>query len=177
MSGALAGTRVVDFSHVMAGPYASHLLRLMGAEVIKIEAPTGEPARYTFSEKPGVDSVFFCLMNLNKKSVTLNLKSPRGREMFQALSKDLPPQKKARYAAIQEELAKIQAEPVTLEMAAAEDLKKLRSNGTGKVLLVNFWSTTGTPSAPMVPFTVPVTSSPMIAPVMSSTNIKSLMTT
>lgn len=78
MSSALAGTRVVDFSHVMAGPYASHLLRLLGAEVIKIEAPGVGDAMRNYGPDRRYDgmSPAFIAVNAGKKSLTLNLKHP-----------------------------------------------------------------------------------------------------
>ena len=78
MSSALAGTLVVDFSHVMAGPYASHLLRLLGAEVIKIESPgTGDALRnYGADRRYDGMSPAFIAVNAGKKSLTLNLKHP-----------------------------------------------------------------------------------------------------
>ena len=78
MSAALKGTLVVDFSHVMAGPYASHLLRLLGAEVIKIEAPgTGDAMRnYGTDRRYDGMSPAFIAVNAGKKSLVLNLKHP-----------------------------------------------------------------------------------------------------
>ncbi len=78
MSSALAGIRVVDFSHVMAGPYASHLLRLLGAEVIKIEAPGIGDAMRNYGPDRRYDgmSPAFIAVNAGKKSMTLNLKHP-----------------------------------------------------------------------------------------------------
>lgn len=78
MSSALAGTLVVDFSHVMAGPYASHLLRLLGAEVIKIEAPgIGDALRnYGADRRYDGMSPAFIAVNAGKKSLSLNLKHP-----------------------------------------------------------------------------------------------------
>ena len=76
MAGALHGKVVVDFSHVMAGPYASHLLRLLGAEVIKIESPGVGDALRNYGPDRRYDgmSPAFIAVNAGKKSLVLNLK-------------------------------------------------------------------------------------------------------
>jgi CoA:oxalate CoA-transferase len=74
----LEGIRIADFSHVMAGPYATHLLRLLGAEVIKIEPPArGDAMRYYGADRryDGMAPAFIAV-NAGKKSVVLDLKNP-----------------------------------------------------------------------------------------------------
>ena len=87
MSDALAGTRVVDFSHVMAGPYASHLLRLLGADVIKIEAPGIGDAMRNYGADRRFDGMApaFIAVNAGKKSLVLNLKHPPALEAVRRL--------------------------------------------------------------------------------------------
>lgn len=80
----LAGIRVIDLSHMYQGPYASLLMGLAGAEVIKVEPLAGERMRVA----RGADaSLSFAMMNSNKKGVTLDLKQPRGRELLIELAK------------------------------------------------------------------------------------------
>lgn len=76
MSQPLSGIRIADFSHVMAGPYASHLLRLMGAEVIKIEPRGGDNFRYYGGDRrfDGMSPAFMAA-NAGKKSIALDLKN------------------------------------------------------------------------------------------------------
>ncbi|HTY93554.1 MAG TPA: CoA transferase [Steroidobacteraceae bacterium] len=78
----LAGYRIADFSHVMAGPFCSHFLRLLGAEVVKIEALQGDPMRTygPFREWDGMAPAFVAA-NVGKRSVAVNLKAARGAEI------------------------------------------------------------------------------------------------
>jgi crotonobetainyl-CoA:carnitine CoA-transferase CaiB-like acyl-CoA transferase len=84
---ALEGIRVADFSHVMAGPYATHLLRLLGAEVIKVESPAGGDAMRYYGADRRYDGMApaFIAVNAGKKSVVLDLKSPEGQEQSRRL--------------------------------------------------------------------------------------------
>ncbi|WP_018133070.1 CaiB/BaiF CoA transferase family protein [Effusibacillus pohliae] len=77
----LQGIRIVDFSRYLPGPYATWRLAGMGAEVIKVEPPDGgDPARYLAERRDGTGLIFLA-NNRNKKSVTINLKRPEGRQL------------------------------------------------------------------------------------------------
>ena len=82
----LAGLRVADFSHVMAGPFCSHFLRMLGAEVVKVESPAGDNFRNygPHREYDGLSPAFIAA-NVGKKSLVLNLKHPRGLEVARRL--------------------------------------------------------------------------------------------
>ncbi len=87
MAGPLKGIRVLDLTRILAGPYATMILRDLGAEVIKIEQPeVGDEAR-DFGPFKNDFSLYFMSVNRGKKSVTLNLKTPRGKELFLELVK------------------------------------------------------------------------------------------
>ncbi len=80
--GPLAGLRVLDLARHLAGPYCGMLLGDLGAEVIKVERPgTGDETRQWGPPFVGGESAYYLCANRNKKSLTLNLKSPRGREI------------------------------------------------------------------------------------------------
>ncbi len=86
MTQPLAGIRIADFSHVMAGPYASHLLGLMGAEVIKIEPKSGDTFRnYGGDRRFDGMSPAFIAANVGKKSIALDLKDPADLAIAQAI--------------------------------------------------------------------------------------------
>ena len=86
MPGLLEGVKVVDFTHYFAGPYCTKLLATLGAEVIKIERPgSGDPIRnlppFASQRLPVESGAWFLYLNTSKKSVTLDLKSEKGKEI------------------------------------------------------------------------------------------------
>jgi formyl-CoA transferase len=88
MTQALTGIRVVDMTNNQAGPSCGQILAWLGADVIKVEEPDkGDVARHTLRDRPDADSLFFLSFNANKRSLTINLKHPRGKEVFTKLLK------------------------------------------------------------------------------------------
>ena len=85
MDKALSDIRILDMTHVQAGPTSSQLMGFLGADVIKVESPWGDATRKQLVDIPGADSLYFTMLNCNKRSITLNLKNDRGKEIFTKL--------------------------------------------------------------------------------------------
>jgi formyl-CoA transferase len=84
---ALKGVRILDMSHVQAGPTCSQLLAWLGADVIKFENPAGDATRGQLRDVPNADSLYFTMLNCNKRSITVNMKSAEGKQVFVDLLK------------------------------------------------------------------------------------------
>jgi formyl-CoA transferase len=79
---ALDGIRILDMTHVQSGPSATQILAWLGADVVKLEAPTGDITRQQLRDVPDADSLYFTMLNCNKRSITLNMKSEEGKQLF-----------------------------------------------------------------------------------------------
>ena len=85
MDKALSGYRILDMTHVQAGPTSSQLMGFLGADVIKLESPAGDATRKQLRDIPDADSLYFTMLNCNKRSITVNLKNERGKAVFTRL--------------------------------------------------------------------------------------------
>ena len=86
MGKALDGVRILDFTHVQSGPTCTQLLAWFGADVIKVERPgEGDITRGQLRDIPDVDSLYFTMLNHNKRSITLDAKSAKGKQVLEAL--------------------------------------------------------------------------------------------
>ena len=85
---ALSGVKILDFTHVQSGPTCTQLLGWLGADVIKVERPgVGDATRKQLVDIEGVDSLYFTMLNHNKRSLTLNTKNETGKEVLERLIK------------------------------------------------------------------------------------------
>ena len=83
MSKALEGVKILDMTHVQSGPTCTQLLAWFGADVLKVERPgVGDATRGQLQDIPNVDSLYFTMLNGNKRSITLNTKSDEGKKIF-----------------------------------------------------------------------------------------------
>ncbi|CAO3450351.1 formyl-CoA transferase [Azospirillum largimobile] len=88
MGKALQGVRILDFTHVQSGPTCTQLLAWFGADVIKVERPgEGDITRRQLRDLPDADSLYFTMLNHNKRSITLDTKTPKGKEVLESLIK------------------------------------------------------------------------------------------
>jgi formyl-CoA transferase len=88
MAKALDGVRILDFTHVQSGPTCTQLLAWFGADVIKVErAGTGDVTREQLRDIPDADSLYFTMLNHNKRSVTIDTKNPEGKKVLETLIK------------------------------------------------------------------------------------------
>ncbi len=86
MSKALDGVKILDMTHVQSGPTCTQLLAWFGADVMKVERPgVGDATRGQLQDIPNADSLYFTMLNGNKRSITLNTKSDEGKEIFTRL--------------------------------------------------------------------------------------------
>ena len=80
---ALEGVRILDMTHVQSGPSCTQILGFLGADVVKLEPPgRGDITRGQLRDLPDVDSLYFTMLNCNKRSITLNLKNEQGKTIF-----------------------------------------------------------------------------------------------
>jgi formyl-CoA transferase len=85
---ALDGVRILDFTHVQSGPTCTQLLAWFGADVIKVERPgVGDITRGQLRDVPNADSLYFTMLNHNKRSITIDSKHPEGKAVLEALVK------------------------------------------------------------------------------------------
>jgi formyl-CoA transferase len=88
MSKALEGIKIIDFTHVQAGPACTQMLAWFGADVIKVERPgSGDVTRNQLRDIPEADALYFTQLNSNKRSLTLDTKTPEGKEVLEKLIK------------------------------------------------------------------------------------------
>lgn len=88
MGKALEGVKILDFTHVQSGPTCTQLLAWFGADVIKVErAGEGDATRGQLRDIPDADSLYFTMLNHNKRSITLDTKNPKGKEVLNTLIK------------------------------------------------------------------------------------------
>ncbi|OED37443.1 formyl-CoA transferase [Chromatiales bacterium (ex Bugula neritina AB1)] len=86
---ALEGVKVLDFTHVQSGPTCTQLLGFFGADVIKVERPgVGDATRKQLVDVEGADSLYFTMLNHNKRSLTLNTKNETGKEVLERLIRE-----------------------------------------------------------------------------------------
>lgn len=89
MSKALDGIKIIDFTHVQAGPACTQLLAWFGADVVKVERPgAGDVTRSQLRDITNADALYFTMLNSNKRSITLNTKTKEGKEVLEKLIRE-----------------------------------------------------------------------------------------